>query len=53
MSGLRRFQRTLEKSGVNRKLKELGAKDGDTVRIRDIEFEYQDEDVEREPPDRR
>ena len=42
---LRRFQRTLERAGINRKLKALGAKDGDTVRIRDIEFEYQDEDV--------
>jgi GTP-binding protein len=45
---LRRFQRTLEKSGVNRKLRDLGAQDGDTVRIRDVEFEYQDEDIERD-----
>jgi GTP-binding protein len=45
---LTRFQRTLERSGVNRKLKDQGAKDGDTVKIRDIEFEYQDEDIERE-----
>src|SRR5262249_13558654 len=28
---LRRFQRSLEKAGVNRKLKEMGAKEGDTV----------------------
>jgi GTP-binding protein len=52
---LRRLQRKLEKLGVTRKLKALGAKDGDTVRIRDIEFEYEDEDkwdkenVEEEP----
>lgn len=45
---LRRFQRSLEKAGVNRKLKDLGAKDGDTVRIRNIEFEWQDEDGEDE-----
>ncbi|HZP80776.1 MAG TPA: GTPase ObgE [Chthonomonadaceae bacterium] len=41
---LRRLQRTLDKIGVTRKLKALGAKDGDTVRIRDVEFEYEDED---------
>ena len=43
---LRRFQRSLERAGVNRKLKEMGAKDGDTVRIRNIEFDYEDEDLE-------
>jgi GTP-binding protein len=41
---LRRLQRSLDKIGVTRKLKALGAQDGDTVRIRDIEFEYEDED---------
>ncbi|HZT44155.1 MAG TPA: GTPase ObgE [Chthonomonadaceae bacterium] len=41
---LRRLQNMLEKIGVNRKLKAMGAKQGDTVRIRDIEFEYEDED---------
>lgn len=41
---IRRLQRTLEKMGVNRKLKEMGAQDGDTVRIRDVEFDYEDED---------
>ncbi|HZO90155.1 MAG TPA: GTPase ObgE [Chthonomonadaceae bacterium] len=41
---LRRLQRTLDKIGVTNKLKALGAKDGDTVRIRDVEFEYEDED---------
>lgn len=41
---LRRLQKSLDKIGVTKSLKNLGAKDGDTVRIRDIEFEYQDED---------
>jgi GTP-binding protein len=41
---LRRLQRILEQRGVNRKLKEIGAQDGDTVQIRDIEFEYADEE---------
>ncbi|MDO8682240.1 MAG: GTPase ObgE [Armatimonadota bacterium] len=43
---LRRLHRKLERMGVNKKLKQLGAQDGDTVRIRQIEFEYQDEDAE-------
>ena len=46
---LARLQRILERSGVNRKLKELGAEDGDTVRIGNIEFEYSDDDIAREP----
>ena len=33
---------------MNRKLKELGAVEGDTVRIRDVEFNYEDEDVEED-----
>lgn len=41
---LRRLQRSLDKIGITRKLKALGAKDGDTVRIRDVEFDYDDED---------
>ena len=41
---LRRLQKTLDKMGITKRLKELGAKDGDTVRIRDVEFEYEDED---------
>ncbi len=40
---LSRLHRLFEKSGINRKLKELGAADGDTVVIREIEFEYYDE----------
>jgi GTP-binding protein len=41
---LRRLQKSLDKIGINRKLKTLGAKEGDTVCIRDIEFDYEDED---------
>jgi GTP-binding protein len=41
---LRRLQKSLDKIGINRRLRALGAKDGDTVRIRDIEFEYEDDD---------
>jgi GTP-binding protein len=43
---VRRLQRLLEKLGVHRKLKALGAKDGDTVRIGGAEFDYQDEEAE-------
>ncbi|HEX5323427.1 MAG TPA: GTPase ObgE [Capsulimonadaceae bacterium] len=43
---LRRLQRTLEKSGIVNKLRALGAKEGDTVRIGKIEFNFVDEDVE-------
>jgi GTP-binding protein len=45
---LRRLQKSLEKIGINRRLKALGAKNGDTVRIRDIEFDYEDEDAGEE-----
>ncbi len=41
---LRRLQRSFDKIGVNNRLKAMGAQDGDTVRIRDIEFDYEDED---------
>jgi len=41
---VRRLQRSLDKIGITGRLKALGAKDGDTVRIRDVEFEYEDED---------
>ena len=44
-----RLQRILERSGVNRRLKETGAQDGETVRIGEIEFEYSDDDIAREP----
>lgn len=34
------FQRVLRERGIIKKVEEMGAKDGDTVRILDIEFEY-------------
>ncbi len=37
-----RFSNKLKRMGVDDKLRELGAKDGDTVRILDIEFEYKE-----------
>jgi len=43
---LRRFHRQMERMGVNKKLKQLGAKHGDTVRIGSVEMEYQDEDLD-------
>lgn len=41
---VRRLQKSLDKIGITRRLKVIGARHGDTVRIRDIEFEYEDED---------
>ncbi len=38
--GLGRFEAILAKMGVDKRLRELGAKDGDTVRIADQEFDY-------------
>jgi GTP-binding protein len=38
--GLARFERVLAKMGVEKKLREMGAADGDTVRIGDYEFTY-------------
>jgi GTP-binding protein len=43
---VRRLQRRLERLGVFNKLKAAGAREGDTVRIRDVEFDYIDEDAE-------
>jgi len=40
---VRRLQKSLDKIGVTKRLKTLGAKDGDSVRIRTIEFEFEDE----------
>jgi GTP-binding protein len=48
-----RLQRTLERAGVHRKLRELGCRDGETVRIGKAEFDFQDEDIEREETGRR
>ncbi|QDI92812.1 GTPase ObgE [Salicibibacter halophilus] len=39
----RRFSRTLRKMGVDEALRARGAKDGDTVRLLGIEFEFMDE----------
>jgi GTP-binding protein len=41
-----RLQRTLDRAGVVKKLRAIGAKEGDTVRIGTIEFDYIDEDAD-------
>ncbi len=38
--GLARFERTLERIGIERRLREMGAAEGDTVRIGAYEFTY-------------
>lgn len=38
----RRFSKKLRRLGIDDKLKEMGIKEGDTVRILDYEFEYKD-----------
>jgi len=38
--GLRRFQNIWRKQGIDDALKERGIKEGDTVRIKDMEFEF-------------
>ena len=45
------MQRTLERSGIVNKLRALGAKEGITVRIREIEFNFVDEDAVDAPED--
>lgn len=40
-----RLQRTLERAGIVSKLRSLGAKEGDTVRIGNTEFDFVDEDA--------
>ncbi len=42
-----RLQRTLETSGVHRKLREMGAQEGDAVRIGTSVFDYEDEETDR------
>ncbi|HLJ56688.1 MAG TPA: GTPase ObgE [Chthonomonadaceae bacterium] len=42
---VRRLQRSLDKIGITGKLRTIGAKDGDTVRIRDVEFDFEDEEA--------
>lgn len=39
---LQRFQRIIEKIGLEDALREKGIKEGDTVRIKDLEFDYSD-----------
>lgn len=39
---IRRFSKMLRKYGVDKRLRELGVKDGDVVRILDFEFEFID-----------
>jgi GTP-binding protein len=41
-AGVRRFQRILERMGVVARLRDLGATDGDTVRIGSTEFDFLD-----------
>jgi GTP-binding protein len=41
-AGVRRLQRILEKMGIVRRLRDLGAEDGDQVRIGDFEFDFID-----------
>jgi GTP-binding protein len=43
-----RLQRILERNGIVTRLKALGAKEGDSVRIGSISFDYIDEDYEEE-----
>ncbi|MEY3764018.1 MAG: hypothetical protein RLZ42_678 [Armatimonadota bacterium] len=46
---VRRLQRSMERWGLFKKLKEAGAKDGDNIKIRHLEFEYVDDDLVDEP----
>ena len=48
-----RLQRTLEKTGIINKLRTLGAKQGDTVRIGKAEFDFFDEDALDEQEDKK
>ncbi len=50
---VKRLQKTLSKMGINRKLKTMGAKHGNTVKIGEIEFNYEDEvEADREYDER-
>ena len=44
-----RLQRTLERAGIVKKLRALGAKEGDTVKIGPNEFDFVDEEAEDKP----
>jgi GTP-binding protein len=39
-----RFARILRKMGIDKALRERGAKDGDTIRIGDLEFEFSEKE---------
>jgi GTPase len=41
-AGVRRMQRILERMGIVTRLRNLGAEDGDTVRIGTTEFDFID-----------
>lgn len=41
-AGVNRLQRIMEKMGIVSRLRDLGAEDGDTVRIGDVEFDFID-----------
>ncbi|MFQ3548351.1 MAG: GTPase ObgE [Armatimonadota bacterium] len=43
---LRRLHRQLDKMGVIKKLRDMGVEHGDTVKIRDLEFDFHDEAYE-------
>ncbi|MCL5103770.1 MAG: GTPase ObgE [Armatimonadetes bacterium] len=43
---LRRMHKQLDKKGVIKRLRDMGAQHGDTVRIKDLEFEFHDEAFE-------
>ncbi len=45
---MRRLHRKFRKFGILDRLKESGAKDGDVVRVGDVEFDYVDDDKEDE-----
>ncbi len=40
LENLKYFERLLNNSGINEKLKEMGVKNKDTVKIDDYSFEY-------------
>lgn len=41
---MRYLYKYIEKSGAFEQLKEMGIEDGDTIKVKDFEFEYVDED---------
>jgi GTP-binding protein len=41
-AAVRRLQRILEKNGVVNRLRDMGAEEGSTVRIGDVEFDFLD-----------